>query len=305
MKGKKKGEPPEPTFGEAANAWARQRFETLAHNSIVVYKPCLRRVLNAFGDKPFSAVTRRDAEAFLSGLAEQGFARRTVTMHKDILRMVTDYAISAGMAQESPVLQVRAPRGLRRGERELPTDDALNAVRKGISAPFGLYAGICLYAGLRRGEALALRYQDIDRKAGVIRVSKSVEFWGNRPHVKPPKTENGVRSVPLIDALLTAIPATGTGYLFHAPDTPEKPLTLSQFRKLWDGYCAAIGYKLTPHQLRHGFATMLYEAGIGDRDAQSWMGHADINMTRNVYTHIREARAQKSASLLNDYANGL
>lgn len=304
MKKGKKAAPPELTFGEAANAWARERFQTLAHNSIMVYRPCLRRVIDAFGDRPFSAVTRRDAEAFLNALAEEGFARRTVTMHKDIMRMVADYAIGAGMALESPVLQVRAPRGLRRGEREFPSDGALNAVREGISRPFGLYAGICLYAGLRRGEALALRYEDIDRKRGKIHVSKSVEFWGNSPHVKPPKTENGIRDVPLIDALSAAIPM-GTGYLFHAEGEPEKPLTLSQFRKLWDGYCDGIGYKLTPHQLRHGYATMLYEAGIGDRDAQAWMGHADIHMTRGIYTHIREARAQESASRLNAYANGL
>lgn len=174
-------------------------------------------------------------------------------------------------------------------------------MKNGADAPFGLFALICLYAGLRRGEALALRYEDIDREQGVIHVTKAVEFVGNNPHIKPPKTAAGYRDAVLLDALSSAIP-DGTGLIFCRDD--GSPLTKTQYRKRWLKYCDAIGFEITAHQLRHGFATILYEAGIPDKDAQELMGHSSIAITRDVYTHIRQSRRSDTASRLNKFVSG-
>ncbi|MGE4277205.1 MAG: tyrosine-type recombinase/integrase [Lawsonibacter sp.] len=56
-----------------------------------------------------------------------------------------------------------------------------------------------------------------------------------------------------------------------------------------------------PHQLRHAFATTLFEAGIEEKDAQELLGHSSITLTHDVYTHIRSARKEKTASCLNEY----
>ena len=57
-----------------------------------------------------------------------------------------------------------------------------------------------------------------------------------------------------------------------------------------------------PNQLRHAYATMLYEAGIPDKNAQILLGHADIQTTKNIYTHIRDNRLNKTVKTLNDYS---
>jgi integrase len=161
---------------------------------------------------------------------------------------------------------------------------------------------VCLYSGLRRGEALALRYEDIDREAGVIHVTKAVEFVGNDPHIKPPKTAAGYRDAVLLDALAAAIPKKKKGLLFPREDGGL--LTKTQYRKRWIKYCQAIGHDLTAHQLRHGFATILYEAGIPDKDAQELLGHSSITVTRDVYTHIRQSRKNDTAGQLNKFLAG-
>ena len=82
------------------------------------------------------------------------------------------------------------------------------------------------------------------------------------------------------------------------------PLTKTQYRKRWEKYCKSIGHQLTAHQLRHGFATILYEAGIPDKDAQELLGHSSITVTRDVYTHIRNSRRTDTAAKLEAFISG-
>ena len=66
-------------------------------------------------------------------------------------------------------------------------------------------------------------------------------------------------------------------------------------------YQKTYGVTFTAHQLRHGFATMCYEAGIDEKDAQELMGHSDISLTRSIYTHIRAERKNETISKLNNF----
>lgn len=76
-------------------------------------------------------------------------------------------------------------------------------------------------------------------------------------------------------------------------------MTETQFQRQWELYCQATGLKITPHQLRHAFATILFDAGIDDKDAQELLGHANLSTTRDIYTHITQSRKKKTVSLLN------
>ena len=111
--------------------------------------------------------------------------------------MVFDRCVLRGIVPVSPMQAVSVPKGLAVTKRSVPQDDALKAVRTHTDVPFAPFALLCLYAGLRRGEALALRQEDIDRKAGVIHVTRALEYIGNQPEIKTPKTSSGVRDVPI------------------------------------------------------------------------------------------------------------
>lgn len=292
-----KKNPPVLTFEAAADAWEAKHVERIGPSTAETYKAPLRRIKDNYRGLTAEEVTAQSIQAFLSDLGKRGFSRRSVQMHRDILNMIFNNSILEGKLSFNPCAAVSMPRNLPSKKRELPNDDAILAV-KNSTVPFSLFAKICLYAGLRRGEVLALRYEDIDRKNKQIHVTKAVEFIGNNPHVKPPKTEAGVRPVPLLDPLAAVLPE-GKGYIFTMND--GRPLTKSSFRKRWLRYCKEIGHDITAHQLRHGYATILYEAGIPDKDAQELLGHASIAVTRNIYTHIRSSRKQETAAKLNAF----
>ena len=74
-------------------------------------------------------------------------------------------------------------------------------------------------------------------------------------------------------------------------------MTEVQFQRQWELYQRETGLSITPHQLRHAYATILFEAG--PKDAQELLGHANISMIRNIYTHITQSHKAKTAAILN------
>lgn len=288
------------TFAQAADAWAAKHWQRIGSKTAEAYAAPLRRLKEQF-DGPLSELTAARIQAYLAELGKQNFARRSVQMHRDIVNMICNNAITEGRLSVNPCAAVSMPRNLSSTRRELPSDAAIEAVKRGAGEPFGLFALICLYSGLRRGEVLALRYEDVDREARVIHVTKAVEYVGNDARIKPPKTAAGFRDVPLLEPLAAAL-GEGSGLIFARED--GKPLSKTQYRKRWLHYCKTIGCELTAHQLRHGYATLLYEAGIPDKDAQELLGHSSIQVTRDVYTHIRRARRDETAARLNAFVVG-
>jgi len=291
------------TLGDAADAWSREHWERIGYKTAEAYTAPLRRIVDKFGRRPIAGITAQEIHAFLTALSSMDYARRTVQMHRDLLNMIFNYAIVHGAMLYNPCAAVPVPRSLKTTKRTLPEDAAITAVKQRNDVPFALFAQICLFAGLRRGEALALRYEDVDRARRQIHITKTVEFVGNNPHLKPPKTAAGQRDAVLLDTLAEKIPLDGNGYIFARSD--GELLTKTQYRRRWAAYCAGIGYEITAHQLRHGFATILYEAGIPDKDAQELLGHSNITLTRNVYTHIRQARRQETTDRLNAFVGSV
>ena len=105
----------------------------------------------------------------------------------------------------------------------------------------GLFAFFLLYTGLRRGELLALKWEDIDFENHVINVRQAVTYGGNQPKIKTPKTQAGNRKVALLDVLEAELKKTPVqsqkGYVFGG----EKPLTASQMRVRWLDWCKEVG----------------------------------------------------------------
>ena len=117
-------------------------------------------------------------------------------------------------------------------------------------------------------------------------VSRIDYFVGNFPHLKRPKAESGCRDVPSLSALDAALPMRlGKGFLFSV-DGGETPLTSAKIRELYDKYREASGVTVTPHQIRHGYASALFENGIDPKTAQTLLGHARLSTTMDIYTHV-------------------
>ena len=168
----------------------------------------------------------------------------------------------------------------------MPSDQDIEKIKKSTACSFGMFAYFALYTGLRKGELLALTWEDIDLKSRTICVNKSIYNDHNIPKIKKPKTENGIREVPLLNRLYEKL-TPGKGIVFSVNG---KHMTESQYGDYWERYCKESGVQCTVHQLRHAFTTMLFENDIEIKDAQKILGHAQASTTQDIYTEIRKSR---------------
>ena len=218
-------------------------------------------------------------------------AKNTAANCLSVVRRIFVFSVARGYASANVARDIEVPRNLKKTERGLPEDDALREIRETGDTAAGLFLLFALYTGLRKGELLALTWEDVDMRARLIRVSKSVYYRGNSPALKSPKTEKGIRVVMIPDRLFKHL-RPGSGLIF--PDPVEGGLMkLSRYDDMIGAWCRDHGVTLSAHQLRHAYASMLEEAHVPEKTAQSLLGHAQISTTKDVYTHVRAARAAK------------
>lgn len=284
------------TMAEIVDEWQGEHFEQIAYNTMRSYLAPCKDFLSVFGKMSAGEITPQALQNFLRGYAKKGYAKRTVTNMLTVIRLAFDHAVIMGDIQISPAHVVKIPSGLPSPKRELPSDEDLQIIKDSVHLPFGLFPFFLMYTGCRPGEALAVTDKDIDRIKKSIRINKSVFFMNNKAQIKTPKTEKGNRSVVLLDRLMEQIPKF-KGYLFGG----EKPLDGNEYTVLWKAYKQDTGITLTPYQLRHAYATTLFEAGIDEMDAQRLMGHSNIAITKNIYTHIRQERIDTAREKLNKF----
>ena len=305
-----------PTFREIAAQWERIHREEITQNTWDNYKPHYDDILTRHGGKQVQEVTAQDVMNHLTAAKAKGYSATVVNTIRSIYRMIFDYAIANDWAQYNPVMSVRLPKGLKRGKRTAPADDQIRKIFSAIDKPFGLFPVFLLCTGLRKSEALALTWADVDFKARQISVTKSIDYTvGASPKLKPPKTDAGYRTVPIVDVLYghlqEAHRSSVSDYLFPAPPSNRAGnggglMTLRGYEGAWLRWCQEAGFigadgkpTITAHNLRHGTATLMFEMEVDELTAQRILGHSRIEITREIYTDLRTAQNEKSVSKFN------
>lgn len=284
-------------FSVVADKWWAEHEPTLAHNSITAYRPALKRALDEFGDRRIMEITAKDISQYIDRFSKRYRGQRTVSRHLVIIGLIFKYAVVEGYAERNVAADVSVPKHLVRERRGLPSERDIQAIRGNVSVDFGLFAYFLLYTGCRRGEALAIQFKDIDRENKLIYITKSVYHESNSPKLKATKTEAGTREIALISRLESVLPkGNPDAYLF--PNNDGGLMSDTQARYAWKRYCKTTGVTCTPHQLRHAYATRLWEMGIDVKDAQGLLGHASITTSQNIYTHVSQARKKQLAERL-------
>ena len=313
--------PPEPTFGQIAEDWEREHREEITIRTWNNYAPHYQDILAKHGSKPFSQVSALDIINHLTAAKAQGYSATVVNTIRSLYRMIFDYAVANDVAPYNPVTSIRLPKGLKRGKRVAPTDDQIRTIFANVDNPFGLFPVFLLCTGMRKSEALALTWKDVDFNRCEISVTKSLDYTvGARPKNKAPKTEAGSRTVPIIDLLFIhlqkAYQSRTSEYVFPAPPSNRGgkgggPMTLRGYEGAWMRYCTDVGFlywddetgqykpSITAHNLRHGTATLMFELGVDELTAQRILGHSRIEITREIYTELRAAQNMKSVKKFN------
>lgn len=292
-----------PLFGVYAEQWFRLYKEPhLRPSSVMMYRNILdTHLIPAFGDRRLIDITRSDVQAMINGKAEKSHS--LITKIKATICQIMESARDDGLIERTPTTHIRLPQGTRGTVLPVP-HDAVQALAAHCKAcPDGLLPLLLMYTGLRRGEALGLRWADITEDT--ITVRRAVWFDKNQPVVGLPKTKAAFRSVPLLPAVAELLPPRGDPqeYLFGGAE----PWTECRFARTWERIQKAVPELrgVHPHQLRHTYADILRNAGVNTLTAQYFLGHEDYETTANIYSQVNQtdlSRAREQLGALREIA---
>lgn len=290
-------------FNEIADEWQRTKTN-LAYTTAHRYDLFVNDINKYIGNRYIKNIELSDIQYIADNMATLDYSHKTIKDEIAVIKQIFKYALIKRYISNDITVLVDLNRGRCSVRREALTEDEVEIVKRSIDKPFGLLAYFLLYTGLRKGEALALSWSDIDFENNIIKVTKSIYHQINRPCIKKPKTAAGERNVLLLDCLRTELikrhDNNDNGIIFNVDGNY---MDKNHFQRGWERYQAETGLTITAHQLRHTYATILFEAGISEKDAQNLLGHADISTTHNIYTHIRQKHFNETANKLNQFVS--
>ncbi len=236
------------------------------------------------------------------------------------LSQIFKYADNLELLVKNPMEKVEAPKKDKKPVEAMTEEQAKTffALIQDCPLDFRCMLHLLITTGIRRGECMGLRWGDIDEKQGTLTVERNVSYTPESGViVGTPKTENGVRTIPLMSSTLKLLHDYKIDVLRQYPNTILKEAYL--FPKDGDVFAPrdpnAVTRRvkrfmrlhnlpdLSPHDLRHSCATLLLAQGADIKSVQEILGHADASTTLNFYvkTDLRQMKAatEKYAAAFN------
>ena len=271
----------------------------LSPNTVSAYRRDLLK-FEEFGKKrklTVESVSRDDLVDFLASLYRQKLESRTVARNLVTMRNFFRFTLVQELRMEDPSLNLESPKI----RRSLPGYLRLEEVERLLAQPddkqpLGLrdraMLEVLYSTGLRVSELVGLRVMDIDRAAGCVRCIGK----GNKERIVP----IGKKAIALVERYLRDARPKLLGNAKQANvatlfiNRRGGPLSRVGVWKILSAYGRQAGMRmgLTPHMLRHSFATHLLERGADLRSVQLMLGHSDISTTQ-IYTHVVEERLKQ------------
>jgi tyrosine recombinase XerC len=268
--------------------------------TITAYKMDLRQFDKFVKEQKMTAVSQIDLRvlrAYFGSRQSEDLTRATLSRKQASLKAFFAWLRRTGKIASDPTRGLFSPRL----PRKLPKFLRSNEIEALLSAPDGSPAGLrdralleLLYAsGIRAGEAVSLEVQDVDLESGEIRIRKG-KGGKQRIALFGSAAEEAVRRYLSIGRPALASKRKGVPYPALLLNKYGGPLSDRGIRRTLDKYVEAVGahLKITPHVLRHSFATHLLENGADLRAVQELLGHANL-VTTQIYTHVTPERLKK------------
>ena len=273
-----------------------------------------RHILPELGHIQLVQLTPRDIQALETKMSADGMAPAGVQVVHNVLSGALKYALKMEMIWRNPAQAVTPPK-VTRTEVEPPDIAGVRRVlelARTEEHPLFPCLYLIAYTGIRRGEALGLRWQDVDLEGGSISIVQTLSLSVEHGLIfQPPKTNSGRRVIDLDDGtvevmrshqgwqLLYRAKLEGAyqenGLLFPGPlGEPRRPLTLGRAFQSFAKRLGLKGGKL--HDLRHFHASVMLQNGASLLLVSKSLGHANISTTGDVYGHIMPGWQKEAAN---------
>ena len=299
------------TVAEAAEAWLEGAREGWIRNrSGDRYKPAAIRayetgwrvrVKPVLGSMRLSDVTRNDLQDLVDTLVAEGWNASTIVVTVASLRVVYKRALTRGEIAVNPVVGLQMP-AVRGGRNRIATPQECALLLDALPSRDRPLWATAMYAGLRRGELMALRIEDVDLERGVIYVRRG---WDTLEGEITPKSGRE-RTVPINTTLrdylephLLGLPwSVGLVFGLNDRSTFNGTPLLKRAARAWE---AANLERITLHECRHTFASLMIAAGVNAKALSTYMGHATISVTLDRYGHLMPGNEDEAAEKLDEY----
>ena len=256
-----------------------------------------------------------DVEALIVRKREAGLSPSTIRTIYTVLRTALDVAVRDGLVHRNVAMAVKRPAVERTDATYLSVEQAqqlLGALRDDRLE--SLYR-LMLATGLRRGEALALHWRDVDLDAGLARVRWTLSRTSKGLEIGEPKTERSRRTLPLPRSAVATLDAhrirqtterqaagpawTDSGLVFTTEvGTPLEPRNVL---RRFDALARRAGLEgVHLHTLRHSAASFLLAAGTHTKVVQEHLGHSSYAITADIYSHVAPAQAREAADRMDE-----
>ena len=301
--------------------WLRIKSTSIRPKTFSIYNYVVKSISGILGDKSLKDIRPKHIEEMMVRLKNKGYSKGTLTRFLVVLKQIFDYAIyPAELRQDNPAKYIKLPKNAPENviERRVISETELNQILKNI--PFGHYCHVPIiivyHTGLRAGEVLGLTWEDIDLTNKTISINKQLVF-ADKYILTPPKTSTSKRIIPIDDNLVkflrkwreyqNNLRLSQSKYKENYTDEENRIWSITKDAKtkfkFQNFVCThSIGtvvkyselqtiarkYGFNFHSLRHTHATLCAENGAPIKGLAGRLGHSNITLTANLYTHETE-----------------
>lgn len=323
----------EMTFEEVYDLWMQQHKLEVKITTYKAIKSKFERILPKFGHLKIASIDSLYCQSVINEWATE---LKTFNDYKIQANLVFKYALKYDLITRNPMEHVTMPR--LKNEQIYDEDDELvnfftkeelkNFLSKAKQdmelKDFALFR-LLAFTGLRKGEALALHWNDIDFERQMLIVRKTLAYNDGKHILQPPKTINSRRRVDIDDISFKTLNEwkqqqqndfeqlgldmkTKKSPLFTRFDPIAGVMKYFRLAKPNDTLNRLFNKhpelpKITVHGLRHTHASLLFEAGTDLKAAQARLGHTDIQTTMDIYTHVTDKTHKETANKFKVYVD--
>jgi len=263
------------------------------------------RLLPALGSRRLSSITTSDLQTLVDGWQTEGLSASTIRSTIKPMQAIYRRARSREGLPVNPTRDLELPVP-EPGEVEIVSPAVAAKLIGAVDDEERVIWATALYAGLRYGELRALRWSAIDLDTRTIAVRES---WDPKVGAMDPKTRKSRRTVPMPAVLRALLIEHRLRRGSPAPDDlvfaadGEVPFQAERLYRLADQawMSAEIAGRLRLHQARHTYASFMIAAGVNAKALSSFMGHASITVTFDLYGHLMPGTEAEGAALLDAF----
>ena len=315
---KEHGLPPVPeqeTVGAFLHRWLESRQSRVRRRTLERYEYVVRaHLLPHLGRIRLAKLTPQDVVACLRRVEAVGSAY-TARGAREILRTALNQAVRWELVSRNVAALTDAPRHRARQIEPLTPGQASTLLAAVADHRLEALITVAVGLGLRQGEALGLRWEDVDLHAGVLAVRQTLECAGTEPRFGEPKTTRSRRTISMPGIVADALRRHRTrqledrlaagarwrdcGLVFTT--TIGTPIDKSGLHKDFKAILRTAGLPdIRYHDLRHTAATLLLAQGVDPRTIMETLGHSQISLTLNTYAHVMPALQRDAAAKMDE-----